>query len=1403
MNGQDLKFFNKRGKPLNLEYVEPSASGALTATFNYLSDPTTTTPTNGFMSLLNLGSNLIYLNSTDQSGFSIVPWFNSVVTALAQGTKVILTFTYYPAQTLVCVISSASISSGVITLTSSQTLGSPFISGGTPVYCETKYENLSGGYYRGFLLFDEVSAGLYENEQLFIVQQFKDTSSGQIFLGFPHTGATGSPNSPLWRTRWENSTYGNVNVEEIIFTYQIVENDPDLNGSPSILNFQNIALPIIQNSSDTYVNGYIQTPESQTPSRALQINIGLNSGEVASNVYERKLILEDITYGIDSPYKIAEILFYGQIIGEDSRLDVLTQNLGRAFFGTDSVILRNHDPNNILPNYVEINEKRKELMVAGEDIFPYIGSYKGLIGALKFFGYQDLRIKEYWLNLNFEKIKLQPLQQNQDFLDNYGNTPFPNQQSLIADVFDNQNNGKYRLIQTYGPNEEGEYVLDISGEETLVPSRTYKKTALFGLYYDIVRMNGDIDPYGYPITQETFAFTQEEVLLKLFALMQRLKESYLPTNARIVDITGEGIYFNIYNTKEWTDFLDRSDVESGNNFDFFPNPDFGFIEDLRAFGIRQDPYGIQAPMNYNDVIDINVTVAGPSGNVFRFSESTGIQTSTFQSPGNNPTLNLNLGKTYNFNLLTPGYDFILTTQSNLTPGDPLGVVNNGASGGTVTIEVNPQEQTTLFYYSSVNTSLLNGQITLSPSPISDFGNTVPPLFNNQNYTGSQNSSMQTAIANFYYFKENGQLKFLGDSNQDPIQFVDPSVGGPYVNPIGMPLILELDVDKWLWDEMGQSWDSMRLPNFEVGQTVNVKTYQEPGASGATGGGSAVVESIDYVLQTCDLTLLPSSIPFPDMPFAYLTSIEEEYQLMTWQNIDFSAYTEIEWIIEKSSTQPGTGYFYSFRGNILDYNKLSHFLPFTGQYDVTCLIYDSFNFVNRKIKKTAVTVSPKEISLDAWTRYRENEIYIWEQTTRDWDSYQSMWVYPAEGKTQNEVEREIPSEILNFAVYGNNANQGQNLQVLAEIPPVGASGNFTLNQEILNVTAAYCNFISGSQFGFLNIFTSSPHNYTNGSGVYLSGFMPEINYEWNIIIPPGSTGVSFQIPYVLDPTTAGVGLTGGPGSISGATAYFVDPTYWPNQTVTGNGSITVSINNRVVGATSSGSNLQASVNSIVQEINSFITQPDYFAQTFSPNAIPATVNLVADTSSGNIGNGNSFDVSVTGSLQLVSSDSVLSGGVTGYSSFVNWNPLTGGFPVESLKYYGTKNLTWDTFNDSIWDEAYAHGWYDFEYQSGWLGGFEIHSIGIGDNVKISTGNETFPFPVGVTFNSSGTLTLNDVANQLNSSSDPNITNFYYRVMPSSFGNDQPTIGPTQTQFTSTSFPTFSITSPIPPTVLAPC
>jgi len=542
-------------------------------------------------------------------------------------------------------------------------------------------------------------------------------------------------------------------------------------------------------------------------------------------------------------------------------------------------------------------------------------------------------------------------------------------------------------------------------------------------------------------------------------------------------------------------------------------------------------------------------------------------------------------------------------------------------------------------------------------------------------------------------------------------------------PVGMPVILELLPDTWDWDEMGMSWDSLNLPSFQ-----------------------------------------------------------SQNSALTWKTIDFSAYNEIEWVINKSQTQPGSGYNFSHRGYAVDFYKLAHFLPYSGEYDVTCYLYDAFNFKNRKIVKSSITVSPRTILIDGWTRYRENEKYSWDLTIRDWDSYDSIWEYPAEGKTKTELQKEIPEELLDFAIYGNNALDGQILQVGRNVPGVGASGDFRLSQNILSVSKIYSLLISGSQYGFANVFTTVPHNFVDGADVFITGSIDDLNKSWKISIPAGANGYSFQIPYILG-NQAGVGATSGPSSIAGGTGYYVLPSLYPDQKVTGGGTIAVSVNGRVIGATASGSNLQSTANSIIQEINKVVTQPDYYAQTFEPTDNPVTINIVADTESGNIGNGDTLTVSLTGSLNLVSSDSQLSGGATGGFRYVNWDASSGTNPVENLKYFGTKNLKWQTFTQSSWDNAYAHSWDDLEFENGWLGGYEIHSAKVGDNVKISTGSESFPFPVGVTFGPTGGgtgasayLTLGSAASQLNASSDPNITNFYYRVIPETASATLTTAGP---------------------------
>ncbi len=1407
-----LRFFDKQGDPLNFAYVGPTGSANLDTSYLYYSTNSGTSPSDGYISLADIDNGLVYLSTTDRTRGNLIPWAQDVSTSIIGGATIRVNLAVYPASDLSFRVLGVSISGSTIILTVDKILGSTIISNQNNIDLSVEYTNLPGGYFSGEIYFDPVSAGLYENQQIFVVQEFVVGSTGE--LGYPHTNATGpTAGNPLWRTRWANDTYGNTDVSEIIFTYQIVQNDPDISGEPSIINYQNIAIPVGGTSADFYsiaYPGYVQTTAGSVDSSALSINVALNAPDVAAEVYERRLVVEDITSG--TPEKILEILFYGQIIGEDSRLDVITANLGRAFYQSDSTILRGHDPFEPLPNYPEINEKRKELLVAGEEIFPYIGAYKGLIGALQFFGYQDLRIKEYWLNLNYQKVKVSPLLENQMFLDKYDRSFMVNQSIQIADILENENSGKYRLEQTYGPDAEGNYVLDVSGEDTLIPSRTYKKTSLFGLYYDLNKSTALEDEYGYPITEEAFVFSQEEILVKLFALKQRLKQTYLPLNARIVDITGEGVYFEVYNTRSWTDAMERNDIDSGFNLDIKANPPQGYIEDLRAFGLRTYPDSIQAPMNYFDVVNYSVTVIGPSGDAFGFSGDTGETETLIAVPGFNPTISLERGKTYNFNVVTSGFNFYFTTQSSLVQVDPLGVINNGSIGGTggpVTINVNPQEQTTIYYYSSVNPSKLQGTMIIVNSPSSDLGNISTPLGNLQNYSSSQNSAMLDAISNFYYLKENGQIKSLGDGTSDPIDFVEPATGLPYQNPIGMPVILETLLDVWVWDEMGVSWNSLNLPEFKQGDLVNIKQFQYPdgpfygpsgptgatgGNAGITGGGGGQIINTFYDTQTYTVKL-SSTLTNENLTVNLLTSVIQDLQLLNWANIDFSTYNEVEWIIEKTATQPGTPYFFQKRGLIMDYYKMAHFLPYPGEYMVTCNVYDSFNFKNNIIKKSMIKVDPIQLEIDAWTRYRENEYYSWNQTIRAWDSYESIWAYPAEGDPYEELIKNLPPEILQLSTYGNNVQGTADMLVKVPINPQGASGNIVLQQNFYSILQAYSVLIPSltvppgpsNQYGFVQIVTDQPHGFIEGSLVFISGSTPQINGARIVVIPPGATGNSFEIPVVLEPGSGIV--SGSTGFIPGATASYVNPPYWTNQTVTGGGQIDLLVNGRSIGATSAGASLQSTVNSIVKVVNSVYTQPDYFAGSTGPNLIPATLNILANTDSGNVGNGDVLTAVVTGSLEVISSSPSLSGGGTSGDQYISWNENYGSFPDENLRYWGYKNLNWDSIPTSTWDQAYAHGWYDFEYENGWLGGFEIHSIKVGDNIKVSTGNETYPFPVGVTFAATGGvtgptgyITLSSAASELNSSTEPHISNFYYQVYPYGSGDLLTTAQPAETEFT---------------------
>ena len=296
---------------------------------------------------------------------------------------------------------------------------------------------------------------------------------------------------------------------------------------------------------DTFSGGngeFIRQVFDRLEKRPFQLNIGVQAD--VEGVYIGEVDILDVTFTTSSKL-LFNTLVECEVESEDERLGLLLENFGRDINFEEEAILRDSDISEGNTNFILLNQKRKEMLLQGDEIWPYVGSYKGLVNMVNWFGYYDIRIKEYFLNVN------------------------------ATDV----NYGKYRQVQI-------PFQLASKGEnpetERLVPSKNYKKTSQFGLYYDIVRNSGDYDTFGVPITEDSFTYTNEEALIKLFGLKKYLKEKFLPLNTRIVDITGEGVYYERYAVNSWNDRNNRFLIDVGKKLEF-THDKTSQIVDLRPY----------------------------------------------------------------------------------------------------------------------------------------------------------------------------------------------------------------------------------------------------------------------------------------------------------------------------------------------------------------------------------------------------------------------------------------------------------------------------------------------------------------------------------------------------------------------------------------------------------------------------------------------------------------------------------------------------------------------------------------------------------------------------------------------------------------------------------------------------
>jgi hypothetical protein len=234
--------------------------------------------------------------------------------------------------------------------------------------------------WTGKVYLPEVSASLYETVNLFILEEC--LYNGDVVINKPL-----SPDSTLTSLdfSWENLR-PDQSTDVIMYGMRYE------NGNAFVKELKTQSWEF--GPSDTIVSqdaNYLKTINTNLNS-GIQINIAVSS----ENPGIHKRILQ-IKSG-DSI--VARIEFYGEVESEDERLRVLLANLGASLEAEDFMIFKSHDISEMHPDYQLLNQKRKEMLLELNNIKPFVGTYKAILNAIDFFGYDKITLKEYWINVD-------------------------------------------------------------------------------------------------------------------------------------------------------------------------------------------------------------------------------------------------------------------------------------------------------------------------------------------------------------------------------------------------------------------------------------------------------------------------------------------------------------------------------------------------------------------------------------------------------------------------------------------------------------------------------------------------------------------------------------------------------------------------------------------------------------------------------------------------------------------------------------------------------------------------------------------------------------------------------------------------------------------------------------------
>ena len=219
----------------------------------------------------------------------------------------------------------------------------------------------------------------------------------------------------------------------------------------------------------------------------------------------------------------------------------MLENFGRNLDVSQFDAIQGADLEDANPDYIFINEKRKELLIEGPEIFDHAGSFKCLENGLKWLNAKDVKIREYFYNIKTWK--------ESEYID--------------YKSYDSEFDFEYDFtIDTYKKNSVEEKF-----DTQVVNSADWKKTTRLGLVYYYNQALQKVDSKtDLPIVETNEGFSPEELLIYFYNMKKTLEKVFLPHNARIINITLEGVYFAKFNLLEFKNEIGIKHIDYLNMF---------------------------------------------------------------------------------------------------------------------------------------------------------------------------------------------------------------------------------------------------------------------------------------------------------------------------------------------------------------------------------------------------------------------------------------------------------------------------------------------------------------------------------------------------------------------------------------------------------------------------------------------------------------------------------------------------------------------------------------------------------------------------------------------------------------------------------------------------------------------